>query len=218
MTKTGNLRSEPRYSQKDFSESPSYLLNRNVTLEDNSQKRIELIPSISDLTVRRYHLLTVNTGGQPETGLRAESRIEFSNSKDNKLGVPLPKGRVQVFKNDSLGSLQFIGEDAIEHTPQGQSVRLKMGRSALITANKVVNAYASTEKGYKASLSLTVSNERDTEAEIVIDFNKAANSSLKISWEELRERQEVVSPYLWRVRKSLPARSTFAFSWEEEAN
>ena len=35
------------------------------------------------------------------------------------MGMPLPKGIVRVFKEDSAdGSLEFIGEDSIDHTPK----------------------------------------------------------------------------------------------------
>lgn len=40
------------------------------------------------------------------------------NSKANRLGIPLPKGTVSVNSEDVKdGSLQFIGQDSINHTP-----------------------------------------------------------------------------------------------------
>jgi hypothetical protein len=44
------------------------------------------------------------------------------------MGVPLPAGRVRVSKLDAAdGSLEFIGEDRIDHTPKNETLLLKLG-------------------------------------------------------------------------------------------
>ena len=54
------------------------------------------------------------------------------------LGVelPMPKGVVRVYKKDSSGNAQFIGEDRIDHTPKNEKVRLKLGDAFDVTADK----------------------------------------------------------------------------------
>lgn len=52
----------------------------------------------------------MSTGGLSQTDVKAESMIKFANTKDNKLGLPLPKGTVRTYKEDSSdGSLEFVG-------------------------------------------------------------------------------------------------------------
>ena len=41
--------------------------------------------------------------------------------------MPLPKGKVRVYKADAGGSQQFIGEDWIDHTPKDERVKIKLG-------------------------------------------------------------------------------------------
>ena len=41
--------------------------------------------------------------------------------------MPLPKGKVRVYKADASGSQQFVGEDWIDHTPKDERVKIKMG-------------------------------------------------------------------------------------------
>jgi hypothetical protein len=54
--------------------------------------------------------------------------LEFKNEKQVGLGVPLPAGRIRVSKLDSAdGSLEFVGEDTIDHTPKDEKVRIKLG-------------------------------------------------------------------------------------------
>ena len=61
--------------------------------------------------------------------------VEFKNTEHAKLGLPLPKGIVRVYKNDSKGSAQFIGEDTIDHTPKNEDIRLKLGDAFDVTAS-----------------------------------------------------------------------------------
>ena len=48
---------------------------------------------------------------------------EFKNSKQNHLGIALPKGRLRFYRRDSDGSLQFVGENEIDHTPADETIR-----------------------------------------------------------------------------------------------
>lgn len=62
--------------------------------------------------------------------------VEFDNKEAANLGMAMPKGVVRVYKRDSQGNAQFIGEDNIDHTPKNEKVRLKLGESFDVTANK----------------------------------------------------------------------------------
>jgi hypothetical protein len=61
--------------------------------------------------------------------------ITFTN-KGGDLGIPLPGGKVRLYKNDAGGTSQFLGEDSIDHTPRNEDVRLHLGDSFDVTANK----------------------------------------------------------------------------------
>ncbi|HEY8085869.1 MAG TPA: DUF4139 domain-containing protein, partial [Methylophilaceae bacterium] len=62
--------------------------------------------------------------------------VEFENKESAKLGMPLPKGIIRVYKKDAAGNAQFVGEDNIDHTPRNEKVRLKLGDSFDVTADK----------------------------------------------------------------------------------
>ena len=62
--------------------------------------------------------------------------VEFDNKESARLGLPLPKGVVRVYKKDSAGNAQFIGEDRVDHTPKNETVRLKLGEAFDVTADK----------------------------------------------------------------------------------
>jgi hypothetical protein len=41
--------------------------------------------------------------------------------------MPLPAGRTRFYRRDTDGWLEFTGEDKIEHTPQGETLRILTG-------------------------------------------------------------------------------------------
>ena len=90
----------PTFSEKSFSDFHMYTLSQPVTLNDNSQKQVEFIPKAYGINVRKYNELSFSAGGWDQTNRKARNKIEFSNTKANKLGIPLPKGIVRVFKED----------------------------------------------------------------------------------------------------------------------
>jgi len=67
--------------------------------------------------------------GQVTSNQKVGVYLDFQNSEENNLGMPLPKGIVRVYKADSEGSQQFIGEDRIDHTPRDEQIRIKMGEA-----------------------------------------------------------------------------------------
>ena len=127
--------------QKDFFEFHLYTLGRPTTLPNNSTKQIELfdqarqIPGEEDPAVLRR--AAVRTSTRPpytdrdigvEMNKKVDVYLEFKNDKQFGLGVPLPAGRMRVSQLDKAdGSLEFIGEDKIDHTPKDELVRVKLG-------------------------------------------------------------------------------------------
>ena len=62
--------------------------------------------------------------------------MEFSNTQENNLGIPFPKGTFRVFKEDEAdNSLEFIGEDSIDHTPKDENITLNIGNAFDIVAH-----------------------------------------------------------------------------------
>ena len=81
--------------------------------------------------------------------LDVQNYIRFFNSENNGLGIPFPKGTVRVFKTDEDdGSLEFIGEDSINHTPKNENITINTGKAFDIVANKYSESRRSFENGY----------------------------------------------------------------------
>jgi len=78
-----------------------------------------------------------NAYGMPISNQKVAVYLELKNSKDNRLGIPLPKGKVRVYKADASGSQQFIGEDWIDHTPKDERVKIKMGNAFDVVGERI---------------------------------------------------------------------------------
>ena len=63
-------------------------------------------------------------------------QLEIENEKEQGLGLPIPAGVVRVYKKDSRGQVQFVGEDRIRHTPDKATIRLHLGKAFDVTAAK----------------------------------------------------------------------------------
>lgn len=133
-----------------------YTLNRPTTLADNQTKQVALlgasgVPVTKELLIdgaEHYYRASVGEIGRK---LKAGVFVQFANRESARLGQPLPKGVVRVYKRDSAGNAQFVGEDRIDHTPKNETVRLHLGDAFDVTADKKQTDFKRREPQNKAS-------------------------------------------------------------------
>lgn len=129
----------PKMAEEGLFEYHLYTLDRPTTIEDNQTKQVSLM-SASAVPVKKEFLLQGGgyyyrgNYGNTSTKMKVGVFLEFENKQDSGLGLPLPKGIIRVYKRDSKGRVQFIGEDRIDHTPKNEKVRLKVGEAFDVTA------------------------------------------------------------------------------------
>ncbi|HEX9747326.1 MAG TPA: DUF4139 domain-containing protein [Methylomirabilota bacterium] len=119
-----------------------YTLDGRTTIKESQTKQLTLL-SAADIPVDKrfiyygaasYHRTQY---GVPISNQKVGVYLDIRNTKDNRLGVPLPKGKVRVYKADASGSQQLIGEDWIDHTPKDERVRIKMGEAFDVVGERV---------------------------------------------------------------------------------
>ncbi|MCG3199269.1 MAG: hypothetical protein GHCLOJNM_03779 [bacterium] len=111
------------FEEKAFFEYHLYTLQRPTTIKNAQTKQVELLAA-QDAPAKKIYLYD----GQ-KSGKKVEVKMEFRNSKENRMGMPLPKGTVRAFKADTDGSLEFVGEDQIDHTPKDEDLRILLGNA-----------------------------------------------------------------------------------------
>lgn len=139
-TSRSAMAAPPPPSEQALFEYHLYTLPRRTTVADNQTKQVELMTAAGISVVKTlelrgsdyyYRSATADLG----TRLKIGTYVTFRN-EGGQLGIPLPRGTVRVYKRDNAGTAQFIGSDSIDHTPKGETVRLHLGNSFDLTANK----------------------------------------------------------------------------------
>jgi len=120
------------FEEKKFFEYHLYTLPRKATLANKEIKQISLFEP-SESAVEKVFLF------KPERNpKKVEVALKFRNSKESGLGMPLPGGRVRLFKADDDGSLILLGEDRIDHTPRDEEVNIRVGFAFDISAEETL--------------------------------------------------------------------------------
>jgi len=118
-----------------------YTLDRPTTIAENQTKQVSLltatgIPARKELLLRGANYYYGSSYGDLGQKMKVGVFVEFDNKESARLGMPLPKGVIRVYKKDAAGNAQFVGEDHIDHTPKNEKVRLKLGDAFDVTADK----------------------------------------------------------------------------------
>ena len=130
------------FKSEGFFEYHLYTLDGRTTIKDNQTKQITLL-SAADVPVEKRYIYYGAANyyrsqyGVPFSNQKVGVYLDLRNSKENRLGVPLPKGKIRVYKADASGSQQLIGEDWIDHTPKDEQVRIKMGEAFDVVGDRV---------------------------------------------------------------------------------
>jgi hypothetical protein len=143
-------------AQEALFEYHLYTLARPTTIADNQTKQVALlgatgVPVTKELVLHGadyYYRSSVGGIGQK---MKVGVFVQFENRESSRLGMPMPKGVVRVYKKDSAGNAQFIGEDSIDHTPKNEKVRLKLGDAFDVTADKKQTDFKRREPANNAS-------------------------------------------------------------------
>jgi len=138
----GALAPSAPMAEKAFFEYHMYTLPRPSTVADNEIKQLEMFAPARGLKVEKKYLYNPLSNwrwrGSRQTGRsygltsykKVAVFIEFVNSKANKLGIPLPAGKVRLYKQDPADkAMEFIGEERIDHTPKDEKLSLAVGNA-----------------------------------------------------------------------------------------
>ena len=120
------------FKSEGFFEYHLYTLDGRTTIKDNQTKQLTLmaaadVPVVKQLIYYGAQDYYRTSYGMPMSNQKVGVYFDIKNSKENGLGLPLPKGKIRVYKADASGSQQFVGEDWIDHTPRDERVMIKMG-------------------------------------------------------------------------------------------
>jgi len=176
------------FEEKAFFEYHLYTLGRPTTLPDNSTKQIELFPTARSVACDKvlvyYGLQRGYRGVFPspvtdrnlgtQSNKKVDIYLRFNNAKDKGMGMPLPAGRIRVSKVDPAdGTLEFIGEDTIDHTPKDEEVLIKLGSAFdVVGERKQIDFNVDTRRDWMdETIEIKLRNHKEQAVDVIVKEN-----------------------------------------------
>ncbi len=225
---------EPQFKQTELFEYKLYTLQRRTDVNNNETKQVELT-SAKDAAAKkvfiydgladqwRYWNNSYSYRSQGSFGQQSNPKVgvfvTFRNDEKSGLGMPLPKGKVRVYKRDDDGKEQFIGEDEIDHTPKDEEIRLYLGNAFDIVGERAQKDFKSLAGGrvVTETIEIKVRNHKKDPVEVLVyehpwrwgeweilksssDWGKVDQSTIKFPLKIAKDAEAVVSytiQYSW---------------------
>jgi hypothetical protein len=174
------------FEEKSFFEYHLYTLGRPATLPNNSTKQIELFDAATRVPAKKqlvyygaegygfYGSLMLDREFGPTSSTKVDVWLTLKNDKASGLGMPLPAGRIRVSQQDKAdGSMEFIGEDKIDHTPRDEDVRVKLGTAFDVVGERRQMDFSLNSKGrvMEEAFEIKVRNHKDQAVNVVVREN-----------------------------------------------
>ncbi|NWF89057.1 MAG: DUF4139 domain-containing protein [Ignavibacteriaceae bacterium] len=172
-----------QFQEKEFFEYHIYNLQQPTTLAQNETKQISLFEAGNVRATKKFFYQSggyrsYNYGNASSTG-KVAVIVEFENKEEYNLGVPMPKGKVRVYKSDGE-TIEFIGEDMVDHTPNKEKVKLRIGDAFDIVAEEVQTENKKiTDRVYEQAYEIRFKNRK--KEDIIVEVER----TLGFYWEVL---------------------------------
>jgi hypothetical protein len=174
------------FEEKAFFEYHLYTLGRPATIPNNSTKQLELFSQATRVPAKkRLVYYGADFGGYyggpmmdrefgPSSNTKVDVWLSFRNDKASGMGMPLPAGRIRVSQQDKAdGSLEFIGEDKIDHTPKDEDVRVKLGTAFDVVGERRQTDFVLNTKGrvMEEAFEIKLRNHKEQAVEVIVREN-----------------------------------------------
>ena len=184
-TSGGGERGGPAtFQEKTFFEYHLYTLPRRTDVKQNATQQIALFPTATGVSTQKVLVYAgFDAPGWPRGGMNAnrdlgtqsntkvDVYVELENAEANRMGMPLPKGKVRAYQRDEAdGTLEFIGEDLIDHTPRDETVRVKLGQAFDVVGERTQTDFQidSGRKTLVETFRIQVRNHKDEPVDVIV--------------------------------------------------
>ncbi|MGV3513344.1 MAG: DUF4139 domain-containing protein [Novosphingobium sp.] len=149
-----------------------YPIAGRTTVAHAQQKQVSFLDVGGAPATKAYHFRNGWLASQSEPQ-SADTVLRFSTSREAGLGDALPAGTVRVYMRDARGQPQFIGENAIGHTPMGSSLALKTGEAFDVKVQPVLEKRERIDSGeWERSVRYRVTAPGKATSEVVVETEK----------------------------------------------
>ncbi len=207
--------SAPQFAEEALFEYHIYDLQRKTTLKNNEQKQISLLEAANVVVEKEYVYDDIKNwwwygSKYQSTGdKKIAVMLNFKNSKENNIGIPLPSGVMRVFKEDSEEKLQFVGEDSIDHTPKDETLRILMGQAFDLMGERKQRDFNILDNWYEYEWAVNLRNHKDED--IIVTVIERTGGDWEIIEENYKSSKESNNEIKWRIPVKSNGESTLKY-------
>jgi hypothetical protein len=202
------------FSREQLFEYHLYTLAEPTTIADRQTKQVALLEAAGVPVEKEYRFArTVDRQDwralEPER-VNAEVWVSFHDTAQDHLGQPLPKGIVRVYKADTGGRSIFAGEDQIDHTPEGEWVRLQLGRAFDLTATgKQTDFSILSDRIWEGAYAITIKNAKPVP--VTVSVLEQFPGDWRILSQSLTSEKRDARTARWRVTVPAKGEATLTY-------
>lgn len=208
--------------QEQLGEYHLYTLPNRTSVANNQTKQVSFIEepkviaeTILEIRSAPWFYTRQHTSSEVQ---KAISYLKIKNEEETGLGKPLPKGVMRLYKADSKGTAQFLGEDRINHTASGETIKLKLGESFDVSAMRKQTHFSSSTRivegakltDYRTSFELELNNGKETPVQVRIAEHMSGNWS--VTSENMAHTKEDSLTAVWLVDVPAKGKTTLTYS------
>lgn len=157
---------EDNFQERGLMDYHLYELQRPVDLKDKEIKQVSMFDNL-DCQVKKEYVFSNYFSATVEKPL--DVKIKIANSKENNLGIPLPKGVVRIFKEDIDKTLQMVGEDKINHTSKNDTLNLTIGKAFDVKGERVIMERNQSKRSEEISVRIKLKNNKDEKVTAIVE-------------------------------------------------
>jgi hypothetical protein len=151
------------FEEQPLFEYHLYTLERPATLTDREAVQLTLFPRATVKAAREF----TYDGSREKDKVRIN--VVLTDTKENGLGMPLPAGRIRVYKAAGGGPEIFAGEDRIGHVAEGEEVRVYLGNAFDIVGERTVTETRQISKrSRQETVEISLRNRKDEPATVTV--------------------------------------------------
>ncbi len=198
-----------------------YTLARPTTIKDKQSKQVSLlqgsaVPCKKEFVLRGSDYYYRSQYGEIGQKIKIGVFVEIKNDKKDNLGLPMPAGVVRVYKKDSGGALQFVGEDRIDHTPVNENIRLKLGDAFDVTAAKKqtdfkkIGGFSAYHYVYDSTMRIELKNAK--KEDVVVRVVEPIPGDWEILHESARHEKPAANTAVWEITVPAQGRTELKYT------
>jgi hypothetical protein len=212
---------KPALAEQPLFEYHLYTLDRPTDVLAREQKQVQLLEVRGIAVERKLVLQAVSPAvprfvRAPQPGAassleHARVKVVIENREATGLGMPLPRGVVRAYREDAAGAAQFVGEDAIQHTPRDERLEIDLGEAFDVVAERRRLSQRQPERCVQQSeWRIALRNHKD--AAVVVEVVEPAAGDWQVLEATLPAERRSATSFAFRV--PVPARGATELGYQ----